>query len=80
MALRAASSLGERVERLNLHGNIRAKKRVDYIKNLLEELGIEKERGEIHNLASNTGHRFVNLVKKMNDRVTELGPVGGGNK
>jgi len=58
-----------------LHGNIRAKKRVKYIKEILEELGIEKERVEIHNLASNTGHRFVNLVKKMNSRVLELGPI-----
>ena len=60
-----------------LHGNIRAGKRVKYIKGLLEELGIEKERVEIHNLASNTGFRFVNLVKKMNDTVMEMGPVGG---
>src|SRR3989304_4418101 len=63
-----------------LHGNIRAKKRVDYIKNLLEELGIEKERVEIYNLASNTGHRFVNLVKKMNEKVMELGPALGNSK
>ncbi|OGL40638.1 MAG: heterodisulfide reductase subunit MvhD [Candidatus Schekmanbacteria bacterium RIFCSPHIGHO2_02_FULL_38_11] len=58
-----------------LHGNIRAKKRIDYIKNLLEEIGIEKERVEIYNLASNTGHRFVNLVRRMNDKVVELGPL-----
>lgn len=59
-----------------LHGNVRAGKRVEYIKGLLEELGIEKERVEIYNLASNTGFRFVNLVKEMNDKVAELGPIG----
>ena len=57
------------------HGNIRAKKRVEYIKGMLEELEIEKERVEIYNLASNTGHRFVNLVKKMNNVVLGLGPL-----
>ena len=58
-----------------LEGNTRAKKRVAYVKRLLEELSIEPERVEMFNLSSAMGGRFAEIVEEMTARVIELGPV-----
>ena len=57
-----------------LTGNLKARKRVNYVKKTLEELGIEPERVEMFNLSSGQGPRFAEIVREMNDRVMELGP------
>jgi len=57
-----------------ISGNIRAKKRVDYVLALLEEIGIEPERVRLFNLASNQALRFVQVVSKMAERIKDLGP------
>ncbi|MDH5405842.1 MAG: hydrogenase iron-sulfur subunit [Candidatus Aminicenantes bacterium] len=57
-----------------ISGNIRARKRVDYARKLLKELGLEKERIAIGNLASNTPHRFVELTQAMTEEIKKLGP------
>lgn len=58
-----------------LKGNLRAKKRVAYVKRLLGEVGIEPERIEMFNLSSAMGGRFAEIVEEMTQRVKELGPV-----
>lgn len=58
-----------------LEGNLRAKKRVAYVRRLLAEVEIEPERLEMFNLSSAMGGRFAEIVKEMTDRVTELGPT-----
>jgi len=58
-----------------LEGNTRAKKRVTYVKRLLEEVAIEPERVEMFNLSSAMGGRFAEIVEEMTARVIELGPV-----
>lgn len=58
-----------------LKGNLRAKKRVAYVKRLLAEVDIEPERIEMFNLSSAMGGRFVEIVEEMTQRVKELGPV-----
>lgn len=58
-----------------LKGNLRAKKRVAYVKRLLAEVDIEPERIEMFNLSSAMGGRFAEIVEEMTQRVKELGPV-----
>jgi len=57
-----------------LTGNLRAKKRVEYTKNLLNEIGIGGERLEMYNIAASDGPRFAQVAQEMHDRVTGLGP------
>ncbi|MHC4460478.1 MAG: hydrogenase iron-sulfur subunit [Planctomycetota bacterium] len=58
-----------------LEGNLRAKKRVAYVKRLLAEVQIEPERVEMFNLSSAMGGRFAEIVEEMTERVTKLGPT-----
>ncbi len=61
-----------------LEGNFRARKRVEYAKMLLEEVGIEGERVEMYNLSSAMGARFAEIVEEMTAKIKELGPRGNG--
>ncbi len=61
-----------------LQGNLRAKKRVAYVKKLLAETGVEPERVEMFNLSSAMGGRFAEIVQEMTDRITKLGPIYNG--
>ncbi len=56
-------------------GNLRARKRVEYVKKTLTELGIEPERVEIYNLSSAMGPRFAEIAHEMTDRIRKLGPT-----
>ena len=58
-----------------LEGNIRAKKRVAYVRRLLEEVGIEGERLEMYNLSSAMGGRFAEIVEEMTEKIRALGPT-----
>jgi len=57
-----------------LEGNLRAKKRVTYVKKLLAEVQIEPERIEMFNLSSAMGGRFAEIVEEMTERIKKLGP------
>ncbi|MBI3945106.1 MAG: hydrogenase iron-sulfur subunit [Armatimonadetes bacterium] len=57
-----------------LEGNIRAKKRVGYIKALLEEIGVGGERLEMFNMSSAEAPKFVAAVNEMTERIKKLGP------
>lgn len=57
-----------------LEGNIRAKKRVNYARQLLEEIGLEKERLEMFNLSASQGKRFAQICSEMTERIKNLGP------
>ena len=57
-----------------LEGNLRARKRVAYVKRLLAEVGIEAERIEMFNLSSAMGGRFAEIAEEMTARVKQLGP------
>ena len=58
-----------------LEGNLRAKKRVAYVKRLLEEVGMNPARVEMFNLSSAMGGRFAEIVEEMTQRIKELGPA-----
>ena len=57
-----------------LTGNIRARKRVAYVKVHLAHLGINPQRLEMYNLSAAMGARFVEIAREMTDRVRALGP------
>ena len=63
-----------------LEGNMRAKKRVAYIKRLLAEVDIEPERIDMFNLSSAMGGRFAEIVEEMTQRIKELGPVNADRR
>jgi F420-non-reducing hydrogenase iron-sulfur subunit len=57
-----------------LKGNLWARKRVDHVKDLLTELGIEPERVEMYNMSSAMGAKFAEVATEFTQRIKELGP------
>jgi coenzyme F420-reducing hydrogenase delta subunit len=57
-----------------LVGNLKAKKRVQYVKKVLQEIGVEPERVEMFNLSAGEGPRFAEIAREMVERAETLGP------
>jgi F420-non-reducing hydrogenase iron-sulfur subunit len=57
-----------------LKGNLWARKRVNHVKRLLSEVGIEPERVEMYNMSSAMGVRFAEVATEFTQRIKELGP------
>ncbi|MGQ9687168.1 MAG: hydrogenase iron-sulfur subunit [Desulfobaccales bacterium] len=57
-----------------LSGNLRARKRVERLKNILARLGIGGDRVEMFNLSAGMGARFAEICREMHARILELGP------
>jgi F420-non-reducing hydrogenase iron-sulfur subunit len=57
-----------------LKGNLWARKRVEYTKKLLEEMGLEPERVEMYNMSSAMGPRFAEVATEFTERIKRLGP------
>jgi F420-non-reducing hydrogenase iron-sulfur subunit len=57
-----------------LEGNLRAKKRTNEIKKMLDEIGVGGERLRMVNLSAAEAPTFVARVKEMVETVTRLGP------
>ncbi len=57
-----------------LKGNLRARRRVNYAKTLLKEVGIEPERLEMYNLSAAQGQKFAAIANEMADKIRALGP------
>ena len=55
-------------------GNLKAKRKVAYVKKTLTEIGIEPERVEMFNLSSAQGARFAEIANEMAERIQGLGP------
>lgn len=60
-----------------LKGNVRAAQRVNQTQNLLNEIGLEKDRVGIYYLAANMGHKFSEILQNFYDKIRELGPNPG---
>lgn len=58
-----------------IEGNLKARRKVDYVKKILAELGIEPERVEMYNLSSAQGARFAEIANEVVDKIRELGPT-----
>jgi len=57
-----------------LTGNLKARKRVEYVKKLLDECGIGGERVAMYNLSSAQGQRFAEFAREMAEKIKALGP------
>ncbi len=56
-------------------GNFKAEKRVQFVKEILEAVGIEPERVEMFFMASSEPHKFVAAAEEMASRAERLGPL-----
>lgn len=57
-----------------LTGNLKARRRVNQVRKILEEIGIEPERVDMFNLSAGEGPRFVEIAREMVERIKALGP------
>jgi F420-non-reducing hydrogenase iron-sulfur subunit len=57
-----------------LTGNLKARKRVEYVKKLLDECGIGGDRVAMYNLSSAQGQRFAEFAREMTEKIKTLGP------
>lgn len=57
-----------------LTGNLRAKKKIQYVKGLLSYIGIEKERIDIYHIAPAECSKFVAVAEEMTEKIKKLGP------
>jgi coenzyme F420-reducing hydrogenase delta subunit len=55
-------------------GNLRARKRVQEARRILDVVGIGGKRVQMFNLSSGEAPRFVEYAVEMTDRIKELGP------
>jgi coenzyme F420-reducing hydrogenase delta subunit len=57
-----------------LEGNLRAKRRIEALRGLLDEIGLGRERLRMVNLSAAMAPAFVQQVKEMVETVARLGP------
>lgn len=55
-------------------GNLMAKRRVNYARDILSESGFDKERLRMINIGAADARPFINKVQDMVDTVRKLGP------
>ena len=55
-------------------GNLEAKRRVNYVRQLLDKIGVGGQRLEMINLSSAMGNRFAEAATEITERVRGLGP------
>lgn len=57
-----------------INGNIKARKRVEYVQTVLESMGVEPERIAMYNMSAAEGPRFVQVAEEFTAKIKELGP------
>lgn len=55
-------------------GNLRARKRVEYVRGLLEQIGLEPDRVVMYNLSAGQGPRFAEIAREMTEKIRQMGP------
>ena len=55
-------------------GNLRCRERVNHVRTLLDEIGIEGDRVRMYNLSSGEGPTFAQYAREMTENIKELGP------
>jgi coenzyme F420-reducing hydrogenase delta subunit len=58
----------------SLTGNVMVKARMGYIHEIMERIGLERERLELCNLATNNGAKFAETVRRKYEDLEGLGP------
>lgn len=57
-----------------VEGNLRAKKRTDKIRDVLEEIGLRKERLQMVNLSDSMASAFVQHIQEIMGTIRNMGP------
>jgi coenzyme F420-reducing hydrogenase delta subunit len=57
-----------------VEGNLCAKRRVNYTRDLLEEIGIEKERLRMVNISAAMARPLADTITDMVETIRKLGP------
>ncbi len=55
-------------------GNLRARKRIEKAKEILDIVGVGSDRVHMFNLSSSEGPRFAEIASEMTEKVRRLGP------
>lgn len=55
-------------------GNLRARERVNHVRMLLEEIGMEGDRVRMYNLSSGEAPLFVSYAREMTENIKSIGP------
>ncbi len=55
-------------------GNLHANQRVEHVRGLLEEIGLEADRVRMINVSAGMGVQFAERAKEMAETITALGP------
>ena len=58
----------------HIQGSIRARKRVDYVKGILDEIGMDSRRLAIFNTRAGDADAVKNIVREVLTELKELGP------
>jgi F420-non-reducing hydrogenase iron-sulfur subunit len=58
-------------------GNFKAFKRVQLVKKLLEEIGVEPERLRLEWISATEAPKLVRVVNEFTEEIRKLGPLGG---
>jgi len=61
-------------------GNYKTIRRMTLLRKLLEQLGIEQERVQLHWVCASCAEEFVDVVNKITADLKRLGPLRIGNK
>lgn len=56
------------------NGNLKASRRVAYVKNLLDEIGVGGERLEMITMSAGMGERFARTAAAFTESIRKLGP------
>jgi len=55
-------------------GNLRCRERVNHVRALLQEIGLESDRVRMYNLSSGEGPTFAAYAVEMTEHIRTLGP------
>jgi len=58
----------------HVHGNKRGKARVEHTQALLDDIGLGRERLEMHFVSGGMGQTFATVVQQMTEKIRALGP------
>ena len=59
-----------------INGNLYAKNRVDHVADMLEQIGLDRERVRMINVSAGMGARFAELANEFSESIKQLGPTG----
>jgi F420-non-reducing hydrogenase iron-sulfur subunit len=57
-----------------LSGNFKAQRRIQLLKKVLEQFGLEPERLRLEWVSASEGDKFATVIKDMTEQIKKLGP------